>query len=181
MNDDYRVIQKVLHWVMGIFIVLDLFVAQKFGGSMELADRLESRVDHASLGTTICILFILRIFFRLKYGAPALPGGMSGWQMRLAKVSHTGMYVLIACLFTTGILTAVNATDSLAIYGAFDVTAGNAEEDFFQYIRQFHEFFTNAVIAIIVLHVFAALYHHFALKDNSTVRMLKFWKRYLPE
>jgi cytochrome b561 len=176
MNSDYRVVQKVLHWLMGIFIVLDLFVAQKFGGTMELADRLDSRSDHATLGTTLCVLFVLRIIFRTRHGAPALPTGMSNWQVKLAKVSHIGMYVLLACLFATGILTGTNATDPLTVYGSFDITRGNSEESVFQYVRQFHELCTQSVIAIIVLHVFASVYHHFVLKDDSTVRMLMFWK-----
>ena len=31
MQNDYAVTQKVIHWLMGIFIMLDLFIAQKFG------------------------------------------------------------------------------------------------------------------------------------------------------
>ena len=42
---DYLRIQKIIHWLMAIIIMLDLNVAQKFGGEMELLDRLESRVD----------------------------------------------------------------------------------------------------------------------------------------
>ena len=42
---DYLRAQKIIHWLMAIVIMLDLNVAQKFGGDMELWDRLESRVD----------------------------------------------------------------------------------------------------------------------------------------
>ena len=59
---DYLRAQKVIHWLMAIVIMLDLNVAQKFGGDMELWDRLESRVDHATAGLIVTFLFILRIF-----------------------------------------------------------------------------------------------------------------------
>ena len=45
---DYTKTQKIIHWLMAIIIMLDLNVAQKFGGNMELWDRLESRADHAT-------------------------------------------------------------------------------------------------------------------------------------
>ena len=54
---DYLRAQKVIHWLMAIVIMLDLNVAQKFGGDMELWDRLESRVDHATAGLIVCLLY----------------------------------------------------------------------------------------------------------------------------
>ena len=45
---------------MALAIMLDLNVAQKFGGEMELWDRLESRADHATMGLIITFLFLLR-------------------------------------------------------------------------------------------------------------------------
>ena len=73
---DYLRAQKIIHWLMAIVIMLDLNVAQKFGGDMELWDRLESRVDHATAGIIVTFLFVLRIFLRFLYGAPALPEAM---------------------------------------------------------------------------------------------------------
>ena len=56
MKNEYTVIQKALHWLMAGIIMLDLFIAQKFGNFMELPDRLESRVDHSTMG-----LIVLRL------------------------------------------------------------------------------------------------------------------------
>ena len=55
---DYLRAQKVIHWLMAIVIMLDLNVAQKFGGDMELWDRLESRVDHATAGLIVTFLSV---------------------------------------------------------------------------------------------------------------------------
>ena len=74
---DYLKTQKIIHWMMAIIIMLDLNVAQKFGGEMELWDRLESRVDHAQAGLIVTFLFFLRLFLRYRYGAPALPADMA--------------------------------------------------------------------------------------------------------
>lgn len=173
---DFTVGQKVLHWLMGIVIMLDLFVAQKFGNPMELADRLESRVDHASLGTIITVLFVLRIFMRLKYGAAPLPAEMPEWQQQLAKWAHVLLYILIASLLLTGIATAVNAANPIAIFGAWDITIGQSNEETFDFIRQFHEWVTNLIIGLIAFHIVAALYHGVVKRDGTMSRMLKFWQ-----
>ena len=82
---DYLKSQKIIHWLMAIAIMIDLNVAQKFGGEMELWDRLESRADHATMGLIITFLLILRIILRYKYGAPSLPDSMSKWQVLAAQ------------------------------------------------------------------------------------------------
>jgi len=173
---DYSVGQKVIHWLMSLLIILDLFVAQKFGDVMETMDRLESRADHGSLGTIVAVLFILRLLLRYRHGAPALPEQMPGWQVTLARLGHGLLYFMIGFLILSGIATAINASAPIALFGQWDITLGQVNEDTFQLLRPFHEFATNAVIALILLHVAAALYHHFIARDKTTVNMLKFWK-----
>ena len=176
MRTDYAVSQKIIHWLMAIFIMLDLFIAQKFGNEMELWDRLESRSDHASMGTIVTILFALRLVLRFKHGSPPLPADMSVGLARAAHIAHFLMYFFIGFLILTGIATAINASSPIELFGALDITRGQSGEDTFNFIRDFHEFSTNAVIALIGLHIIASLYHQFVARDDSTMKMLKFWK-----
>ena len=83
---DYVKSQKIIHWMMAFLIMLDLVIAQKFGGEMELWDRLESRVDHATVGLIVTFLIIFRLFPRYRHGAPSLPTSMSKWQIRAANL-----------------------------------------------------------------------------------------------
>jgi cytochrome b561 len=173
---DYRVAQKVVHWLMALIIMLDLFVAQKFGGFMAVADRLESRGDHGSLGTILAVLLVVRVALRLIYGAPPLPVGMPQWQIVAAKLGHGLMYFAMLGLVTTGVISALNATDPVMIFQSVTLHIGNLDEDQFQFLRQFHEFFTYLMMALIGVHIVAAGYHHFVAKDDSTRRMLTFWQ-----
>lgn len=176
-STDYTIAQKVIHWLMAILITLDLFVAQKFGDTMEAWDRLESRVDHGTLGSIVAILFIIRLYLRYRHGAPALPASMPSWQLRTARVGHGLLYFLIGFLIASGLATAINAASPVPLFGTFDITIGQLDETQFQFMRQFHELATNAVIAIVVIHVLAAIYHQWIVKDHLTMNMLKFWRR----
>ena len=168
---DYLKSQKIIHWLMAIAIMIDLNVAQKFGGEMQLWDRLESRADHATMGLIITFLLILRY----KYGAPSLPDSMSKWQVLAAQVGHYGLYILMGALVLTGIISATYASDPILVFNSYDLAFANHNNDVFKIVRGIHEFCTNAIIALIVIHILAAIYHHFVLKDSTTSNMTKFW------
>ena len=174
---DYLRIQKIIHWLMSILIMLDLVIAQKFGGDMELWDRLESRVDHATAGMIVALLFILRIILRYRYGAPSLPSTMPVWQTYMAKAGHYGLYFLMGLLIISGITTANFTTDPIIVFGLINLSSEVNNVEMFNLIRGIHEFATNAIIALISIHILAATYHHFIAKDDTTKNMLKFWTR----
>ena len=174
---DYLRIQKIIHWLMSILIMLDLVIAQKFGGDMELLDRLESRVDHATAGMIVAFLFILRIILRYRYGAPSLPSTMPVWQTYMAKAGHYGLYFLMGLLIISGITTANFTTDPIIVFGLINLSSEVNNVEMFNLIRGVHEFATNAIIALISIHILAAIYHHFIAKDDTTKNMLKFWTR----
>tara|TARA_A200000113_G_C8863495_1_gene354065 strand:- start:600 stop:1097 length:498 start_codon:yes stop_codon:yes gene_type:complete len=162
---------------MSILIMLDLVIAQKFGGDMELWDRLESRVDHATAGMIVAFLFILRIILRYRYGAPSLPSTMPVWQTYMAKAGHYGLYFLMGLLIISGITTANFTTDPIVVFGLINLSSEVNNVEMFNLIRGVHEFATNAIIALISIHILAAIYHHFIAKDDTTKNMLKFWTR----
>ena len=176
MKSDFLKSQKIIHWIMAIIIMLDLNIAQKFGGEMDILDRLESRIDHTSMGLIITFLFILRVFLRYKYGSPGYPESMPRWQVISAKIGHYGLYFLMGGLVVTGILTARYATDPILAFNTLNLTTGNGDLQIYDAIRFFHEIFTNLIIAFVVIHILASLYHHFFAKDLTTINMIKFWK-----
>ena len=143
---------------------------------MDILDRLESRIDHTSVGLFITFLFILRVFLRYKYGSPGYPDSMPRWQVISAKIGHYGLYFLMGGLIVTGLLTARYATDPILAFNTLNLTMGNGDLQIYNVIRFFHEVFTNLIIAFIAIHIFASLYHHFIAKDLTTLNMIKFWK-----
>ena len=161
---------------MAFVIMLDLNIAQKFGGEMELWDRLESREDHATMGLIITFLFLLRIVLRYRYGKPSLQSSMPKWQVIAAQIGHYGLYFLMGALMLTGIISANFASDPIMVFSYFDLAFANHNDELFLTVRGIHEFCTNAIIALIVVHILAAIYHHFIVKDATTINMLKLWK-----
>ncbi len=176
-RSDYSIAQKVLHWLIAIAIMLDLFIAQKFGGVMEDWDRFESRSDHASLGTLVALLLVVRLYLRMKHGAPPLPADIPRWQARMAHAAHGALYGLVGLLLLTGIATAMNANSLVMPFGLYSYGNGVGDLDTFNVFRLVHELATQAIIALIVLHIAAALFHLLTKHHRHlTLRMMKFWK-----
>ena len=94
--------------------------------------------------------------------------------MQQPKLGHYSLYFLMAGLIITGISMASFASDPIIVFGIDLAFAAHNQNTFF-IIRGFHEFCTNAIIALIVIHILAALYHQFFAKDDTTLNMLKFW------
>ena len=155
---DYLKIQKIIHWLMAIIIMLDLNVAQKFGGEMQLLDRLDSRVDHATAGMIVTFLFVLRIILRYRYGAPSLPQSMPLWQKYSAKLGHYGLYFLMGLLIVSGITTANFTSDPIVVFGLFNLSSEVDNLYMFDLIRGIHEFATNAIIALIIVHILSLIH-----------------------
>lgn len=173
---DFSVGQKVLHWLIALAIIMDLFIAQKFGGLMEDVDRFESRSDHASLGTIVAVLFAIRLYLRIKHGAPPLPSDLPAWQARIAHAAHWMLYGLIALLILSGIGSAINANSVVSPFGLFAYGDGSGGQGLYDTIRTVHELATKTIIALIVLHVAAALYHLVTKHRQLTLRMMMFWR-----
>jgi cytochrome b561 len=67
------------------------------------------------------------------------------------------------------------ASDPIVVFG-IDLAFAIQNQSTFHLIRDLHEFCTNAIIVLIIIHIGAALYHHFFAKDDTTLNMLKFWQ-----
>ncbi|MEM6708866.1 MAG: cytochrome b/b6 domain-containing protein [Pseudomonadota bacterium] len=177
-RSDYSKLQKILHWLIAAAIMADLVIAQKFGGLMEDWDRFESRSDHASLGTLVLVLFGIRLVLRIRHGAPKLPLDLPSWQKTLAHTAHAVLYALIGLLLVSGVASAMNADSVVSPFGLFSYGDGNGGLRSFDLFRTVHELATKLIIAVITIHVAAALFH-LANKRHRylTLRMMRFWTR----
>ena len=125
---DYSIAQKCLHWIIGLAIMADLFIAQKFGREMVDIDRFESRNDHATLGTLVAAFFAIRLYLRFKRGAPALPSDLPSWQLTAATMAHRALYALIGIIILTGIGSAISANSAVSPFGLFSYGDGQGTD-----------------------------------------------------
>lgn len=173
----YDPIAIALHWVIALAIIAMLTL----GMTMEdLPDSIKSSAYtiHKSLGLTVLALSLFRLVWRLLNPPPALPEGMKPYEKMLAHAVHWGLYFLIIAMPLSGWLLVSAARKYptnffwLGEVPFLPMPQGVDSKATAEWFEELHEVFANGAIALIALHIGAALKHHFVMKDGLLTRML---------
>ncbi len=130
-------------------------------------------VWHKSIGITILILVVVRIAWRLTDRTPALPNHMRNWERRLAHASHTLMYLAMVIMPLSGWVINSAANFPLKLYGLIRwPNIAPADKALQTQAELVHVTLFWILAALLVLHIGAALWHHFVQRDEILTRML---------
>lgn len=170
-------VAMTLHWTLAVLIV-----GLIAGGlwMTTLPDSLEKfRIYqlHKSIGFVVFVLAILRLTWRRANPTPRLPATLKPWERAAAHATHHGLYALMIAQPVVGWL--MSSASSLGIqtkvFGVLplpDLVSPN--ETLFAVLVTLHLGIAITILALVALHVAAALKHHFVLKDDVLRRMLPF-------
>jgi cytochrome b561 len=166
----YNAVARALHWIIAALIIGNLA-----GGLLH--DALEDVINlmplHKASGMTVLALSLVRIAWRFTWRAPAHPAGMSAFEGFAAKATHGVFYALMLAMPVTGWIMASAGKYPLTWFGLFDLPKLPVTRDdpLYGIGHEGHELLGWVFLALVILHVGAALRHHFILKDNVLRRM----------
>lgn len=177
--DSFGSVAKTLHWIMA------LCIAGMLAAGWMMVDREPSPAKmtlyglHKSTGVIILFLVILRLTWRLLNPVPPLPDSLQPWHHRLAKLSPLTLYILLFLMPLSGLTLSQAAGYPVTVYHLF--TLPNilpANPDLSKIADMVHKYGALTLTGVLILHISAALYHHFILKTNVFQRMLPSWFRH---
>jgi cytochrome b561 len=152
----YSRAQIGLHWVVAALIVFQVVFGEEMGQAWRavnqgIAPQMTPLVwGHILGGAAVWLLAVWRLYLRRVRGVPApLPDQPRG-QVLAAEAVHWLFYAIMIIAPITG---------ALAWFGGVH-QAG-----------EMHESVKPVIVLLVVLHVGAALYHHFVKKDGLLQRM----------
>ena len=173
----YNAVAQAFHWIIAALIVVQFVLAWTFDDLPNNLHKLALVARHKSFGMTILMLAVLRLTWRLFNRPPPLPVGMSKIERLLAQVTHIGLYVLLFVMPLTGLLMSSAKNYSVSWFGLFTwPNLIQQNEQAFNFFKATHDLLSNALFVIVVLHILAALKHHFWNKDDVLKRMLPLTK-----
>ncbi len=177
MPPRYGALAQLFHWVIAALIVTQ-FVLARMADDLPLgARKLGLLARHKSVGMTILMLAILRLVWRLKTAAPALPAAMNRLERVAARATHIAFYVLLFAMPLTGWMMSSAKNYSVSWFGLFTwPNLIGKNEAAFEFLRTTHDTLSDVLFGIAVLHILAALKHHFWNRDDVLKRMLPFTK-----
>lgn len=172
--ESWGVMARTLHWLMAVMIL-----AQFMGGWVaEQMERSPARVSlmnaHKSLGLTVLLLLLLRIAWRLADETPAPLPGSPRREIALSKGVHHLLYLLMAAVPLSGWLAASATILPLKLWGLVPWPKLMTPDPAWQPLTaNVHELLTWLLLAVLAVHVMAALYHHFVRRDRILIRMTR--------
>ena len=181
-TDRYTKTAILLHWIIAIMIIAQLGVALVMGEESMWTPEMRGQLYgfHKALGMTVIVMTLVRIAWRLLNPAPALPAGMKTWEIFAVKATHFLFYVLLLAIPMSGwVLVTAAGRGPIDMFGLFawpNLPGVAVNKEFAHEVGDMHELMGYAMLALVGLHIAAALKHHFINKDNVLTRMLPFLK-----
>lgn len=169
----YGATAQTLHWLIAA-LVLVMFGLGWYMTDLPVGQRkLDLYQIHRSLGITIFGLAVVRLVWRLFHPAPPLPAHMAAWERAAARTSHALLYLMLFVQPLIGFLQSNAANFPIVLWGWLPLPALiGSDEPLAETLVAVHSWNSRLLLVLILIHVAAALRHHFILKDDVLRRML---------
>lgn len=177
----YSLPLRLIHWLMAL-IMITMIIA---GILMATGDLWGGKFPplrgqlfdyHRGMGFVLLILVIVRIITKRMTTPPSpLPSSMPSWQTAAAHINHMLLY---AALITQPLLgwygTNVWGVKNIPIFGLFTLpTLAAKDRALGNQLLEIHAYMGLFITFLVVVHIGAALMHHYVKKDDVLSRMLR--------
>ncbi|HTM63934.1 MAG TPA: cytochrome b [Gammaproteobacteria bacterium] len=168
--NSYGSVAKILHWLI-FALVFVMIVGGFFMGDVPKDYKGVIYNLHKLTGVTILLIVLLRLGWKLINVKPRLPADTSVWQRRAERAVHDLLYLLIIAMPLAGWIGSSSAGKAPHI-GDFKIALPIPEsKSLIETMFEMHEMIAYGIIALVCIHVAAALYHHYVKKDDVLRRM----------
>jgi len=167
---NYSPASKMMHWLMALVIIGLLVVGLVMENMAMGPDKFEVMDWHKSFGVVALLLLFLRIPLRLINPVRPLPEHSKSDVIK-AKVVKVLLYVLMFVMPVSGILMSQAGGHSVEMFGWTIPTLIGENEEWNQLAGATHGIASKVLIAAIVLHIAAAVFHKVVRKDDTLKRM----------
>jgi cytochrome b561 len=178
-TDRFGSVAKTFHWLTVILLIGSFTLAMMLMDLPLSPRKLQLYSWHKWAGVTVFLLTILRLGWRFANPVPQPPAHMPRWLRRLASLSHAALYAILIIMPLTGWVMSSALNLPLVYFGLiyipspFGVDAALGEA-----MKIVHGTLAVILLALIAVHVVAALYHHLILRDDVLRRMLPWPSRF---
>lgn len=172
-GDRYTGTAKFLHWLILALLIGQFIIAwtmPNIGRNTPVTTLISL---HFTIGVVIMAVAVVRLVWRLTHPEPRPLDGVPPWQTGTAHIVHWLLYVL---LFVVPLLGWINASwrgMPVVMFGLELPKLIATRATGWRWTGDVHGMLSNyAMLALVGLHVAAALYHHVIRRDGVLKRML---------
>jgi cytochrome b561 len=164
---------KALHWTVVVLLIAQFIFAwtmPHIGRNTPVSTLISL---HFTFGIMILAVAGVRLGWRLNHPEPAPEDGLPPWQVLSARVVHWALYLLLFVMPILGWIDASWRDMPIVMFGLELPRLVAARTPGWGWTGDIHVLLTTYVmLALVGLHVAAALYHYFFRRDGVLQRML---------
>lgn len=174
-NKSYGISSILLHWAIAI-LVIGLFILGEYMVDLDYYDQWYHFTPgwHKSAGMIVFALLFVRLSWKLINDHPEPLASYKLWEITIAKITHLSIYILLLIICTSGYFIATAKGVGIEVFGWFEIPAIiSLNITLTEILGSIHEWASQVLAILFLLHVTAALKHHFIDKDVTLMRIIK--------
>lgn len=177
----YTPVGVTFHWLMAAVVIFQLVSGWWMERYLAGSDKLAAYAVHTQIGLTLLVLGLLRLLWRTLVPGPVNDADMPPLASKLAHATHITFYVLFTVLPLSGwaMWSAIRPAQPLYLAGLLPVPAMPFHDlsrawqfAILDWALTIHVAGVVLLSVLVVLHVLAALKHHFVNRDDVFEGML---------
>jgi cytochrome b561 len=177
----YSRVARQLHWITAgfIFAMIPIGIYMVRRGEATNFDAMTNTLysNHKLFGFILLWLVVARLAYRLVKGAPPDEPTLEPWQKTVSHLTHWAIYGLLLAVPILGWL-GVSYFDARGTSIGVNLPAlVSKNDDAAKTVFMLHKFGAILLAILALMHIAAALQHHFIRKDGVLRRMMPGLKR----
>ena len=172
-NTSYSIITRVLHWTISIMMIVIIACGFYMSDLEPSDDKWALYAAHKATGVVILALVLIRVVNRLMNIVPKLPDTVPTWQVKLSSGNILLLYLTMLLMPLSGLFGSLLGGYDVAVFGLFTIKALEQNKEISAKLWWIHHQCPWLLMFCIALHICGGLYHHFILKDNVLMRMIR--------
>ncbi len=169
----YRAPARLMHWLT-VLLVVSTIPAGVIMVQEGLARPTQNAlfIWHKNIGVVILVLVLIRLIYRAANPPPPLPASLSPLQATIAGVTHWGMYGLLLVMAVSGYVRVRAGGFPIEWLDAVGAPAlVPRSESLAETAKAIHFWARFPLVALILMHVGAAMFHGIVKRDGVFSRM----------
>lgn len=168
--ETYDRVSQALHWVLAALILFLIYYHPSTEEGHGIPTDLEVTL-HASLGVLVLVLSLARLTWRLCCARVPPPAPAPPWQERLRRTVYVVFYAGMVLAPVLGLVLALASELEVVLFAALEVPRLIHDPQAGDLLRSLHGLAGDILLYLAIVHLGAALYHQFRLKDGLLRRM----------
>lgn len=174
MNKRYTRTAMLLHWLVALLLLGQFALGWYLQDIPRGVPARGYFVNlHKSYGILIGLLILVRLGWRLTHAPPPLPDTTPRWQQQAASASHYLLYALMVVMPLSGYVASNFSRFGINFFNTFKFAPwGMDSKPVYAFFNQTHSVSSWLLLALVLVHVLAALKHLLIDRDSVFSRML---------